>query len=84
MRWDLTRSSLGDSPKESGSLLGMRREIVGKKTEGLTARLSEVAGAIVGPPIPQNPGGSQQVLVGKPPRRRLDRPYHRLRAMANG
>ncbi|RZS24535.1 hypothetical protein BHM03_00057615 [Ensete ventricosum] len=44
MRWDLTRSSLGDSPKESGSSLGTRREITGKKTEGLVARLPEVAG----------------------------------------
>ncbi|RWV82083.1 hypothetical protein GW17_00056447 [Ensete ventricosum] len=44
MRWDLTRSSLGDSPKESGSSLGMRREIVGKKIGGLAARLPEYAG----------------------------------------
>ncbi|RWV98618.1 hypothetical protein GW17_00038527 [Ensete ventricosum] len=44
MRWDLVRSSLGDSPKESGSSLGTRREIARKKTEGLTARLLEVAG----------------------------------------
>ncbi|RRT31424.1 hypothetical protein B296_00056838, partial [Ensete ventricosum] len=34
---------LGDSPKESGSSLGMRREIARKKTVGLTARLPEVA-----------------------------------------
>ncbi|RRT43430.1 hypothetical protein B296_00012499 [Ensete ventricosum] len=44
MRWDLTGSSLGDSPKESGSSLGTRREIAGKKTGGLAARLPEVAG----------------------------------------
>ncbi|RRT31928.1 hypothetical protein B296_00056505 [Ensete ventricosum] len=44
MRWDLARSSLGDSPKESGSLLGTRREITKKKTGGLVARLPEYAG----------------------------------------
>ncbi|RRT67451.1 hypothetical protein B296_00010238 [Ensete ventricosum] len=44
MRWDLIGSSLGDSSKESGSLLGTRREIARKKTGGLTARLPEVAG----------------------------------------
>ncbi|RZS13870.1 hypothetical protein BHM03_00045500 [Ensete ventricosum] len=43
MQWDLAGSSLGDSPKESGSLLGTRREIAGKKTGGLTVRLSKVA-----------------------------------------
>ncbi|RRT52159.1 hypothetical protein B296_00015972 [Ensete ventricosum] len=37
-------SSLGDSSKESGSSLGTRREIAGKKIEGLVARLPEVAG----------------------------------------
>ncbi|RRT64813.1 hypothetical protein B296_00007205 [Ensete ventricosum] len=36
MRWDLVGSSLGDSPKESGSSLGTRREI--------TVRFSEVVG----------------------------------------
>ncbi|RRT79516.1 hypothetical protein B296_00008143, partial [Ensete ventricosum] len=35
--------SLGDSPKESGSLLGTRSEITEKKTGGLAVRLSEVA-----------------------------------------
>ncbi|RRT81761.1 hypothetical protein B296_00016823 [Ensete ventricosum] len=44
MRWDLVGSLLGDSPKESESSLGTRREIVGKKTEGLATRLSEVVG----------------------------------------
>ncbi|RZS15294.1 hypothetical protein BHM03_00047102 [Ensete ventricosum] len=44
MQWDLTGSSLGDSSKESGSSLGTRREIAGKKTGGLVARLSEVVG----------------------------------------
>ncbi|RWW40422.1 hypothetical protein BHE74_00054167 [Ensete ventricosum] len=44
MQWDLVGSLLGDSPKESGSSLGTRREIAGKKTGGLAARLSEVAG----------------------------------------
>ncbi|RRT31766.1 hypothetical protein B296_00041013 [Ensete ventricosum] len=43
MWWDIVESSLGDSPKESGSSLGTRREIAGKKTEGLTIRLPEVA-----------------------------------------
>ncbi|RWV78469.1 hypothetical protein GW17_00060563 [Ensete ventricosum] len=43
MRWDLVGSSLGDSSKESGSSLGTRREIVGKKTGGLVARLPKVA-----------------------------------------
>ncbi|RZR88479.1 hypothetical protein BHM03_00016059 [Ensete ventricosum] len=53
MRWDLSESSLGDSPKESGSLLGKRREI-----GGLAARLPEYAG---------NLGGGQLLMVGKPP-----------------
>ncbi|RZR82441.1 hypothetical protein BHM03_00008860 [Ensete ventricosum] len=44
MRWDLAESSLGDSPKESRSLLGTPREIARKKTTGLAARLLEVAG----------------------------------------
>ncbi|RZS21029.1 hypothetical protein BHM03_00053617 [Ensete ventricosum] len=44
MRWDLAGSSLGESPKESGSSLGTRREITRKKTEGLAVRLLEVAG----------------------------------------
>ncbi|RRT62478.1 hypothetical protein B296_00009350 [Ensete ventricosum] len=44
MRWDLAGSSLGDSPKESGSSLGMRREITRKKTGGLAIRLPEVTG----------------------------------------
>ncbi|RZS24328.1 hypothetical protein BHM03_00057384 [Ensete ventricosum] len=43
MRWDLVGSSLGDSPKESRSSLGTRKEIAGKKTGGLTVRLPEVA-----------------------------------------
>ncbi|RRT42403.1 hypothetical protein B296_00041390, partial [Ensete ventricosum] len=43
MRWDLVGSPLGDSPKESGSSLGTRREIAGKKTGGLAVRLREVA-----------------------------------------
>ncbi|RRT33144.1 hypothetical protein B296_00043724 [Ensete ventricosum] len=43
MKWDLTKSSLGDPPKESGSSLGMRREITEKKTGGLAVRLPEVA-----------------------------------------
>ncbi|RWW43432.1 hypothetical protein BHE74_00050908 [Ensete ventricosum] len=43
MRWDLARSSLGDSSKESRSLLGTRKEIAGTKTGGLAARLPEVA-----------------------------------------
>ncbi|RWW35761.1 hypothetical protein BHE74_00059267 [Ensete ventricosum] len=56
-------------PKESGSSLGTRREIAEKKIEGLVARLPEVVGVcgtVVGPPVPQNPGGGQQVSVGKP------------------
>ncbi|RRT31544.1 hypothetical protein B296_00053756 [Ensete ventricosum] len=87
MRWDLAESSLGDSPKESRSSLGTQREIAEKKTEGLAARLLEVVGVCgttVGPPVPQNPGNDQQVSVGKLPKRRLDRPYHRLRAATNG
>ncbi|RZS03979.1 hypothetical protein BHM03_00034244 [Ensete ventricosum] len=33
MQWDLTRSSLGDSPKGSGSSLGTRREIAERRPE---------------------------------------------------
>ncbi|RWW42239.1 hypothetical protein BHE74_00052227 [Ensete ventricosum] len=44
MRWDLVGSSLGDSPKELGSLLGTRREIARKKIGGLATRLLEVTG----------------------------------------
>ncbi|RRT35378.1 hypothetical protein B296_00035923 [Ensete ventricosum] len=87
MRWDLAGSSLGDSLKELGSSLGTRREIAGKKTGGLTVRLSEVAGVyrtMVGPPVPQNPGDDQRVSTGKLPRWRLDRPYHKLRVTTNG
>ncbi|RRT70518.1 hypothetical protein B296_00036411, partial [Ensete ventricosum] len=41
MRWDLAGSLLGDLPKGSGSSLGTRTEIVGKKTGGLATRMSE-------------------------------------------
>ncbi|RRT36022.1 hypothetical protein B296_00033629 [Ensete ventricosum] len=44
MQWDFVGSSLGGSPKESGSSLGTRREIAGKKTGGLAARLPEYTG----------------------------------------
>ncbi|RZS15075.1 hypothetical protein BHM03_00046855 [Ensete ventricosum] len=47
MWWDLAGSSLGDSPKEPGSSLGMRREIAGRRPEDLPQdyrRLSEYAG----------------------------------------
>ncbi|RRT53934.1 hypothetical protein B296_00012260 [Ensete ventricosum] len=44
MWWDLARSLIGDSPKESRSSLGTRREIAGKKTGGIATRLPEVAG----------------------------------------
>ncbi|RRT58713.1 hypothetical protein B296_00011255 [Ensete ventricosum] len=44
MQWDLAGSSLGDSLKGSGSSLGTRREIAGKKTGGLVARMSEATG----------------------------------------
>ncbi|RWV85871.1 hypothetical protein GW17_00052301 [Ensete ventricosum] len=49
MQWDFAGSSLGDSPKESRSSLGTRREITGKKTGGLAARLPEVAGVCGNP-----------------------------------
>ncbi|RWW06371.1 hypothetical protein GW17_00030308 [Ensete ventricosum] len=67
IRWDLARSSLGDSPKESGSSLGMRREIARKKTRGLAVRLSEVAG-ICGSKPTADLGGGQLLTVGKLPR----------------
>ncbi|RWV79208.1 hypothetical protein GW17_00059700 [Ensete ventricosum] len=38
------RKFAGDSPKESGSSLGTRREITGKKIGGLVVRLLEVVG----------------------------------------
>ncbi|RZS28947.1 hypothetical protein BHM03_00062599 [Ensete ventricosum] len=44
MRWDLAGSSLGDLSKESGSSLGTRRVIAGKKTGGLTVRLLDYVG----------------------------------------
>ncbi|RZS07329.1 hypothetical protein BHM03_00038155 [Ensete ventricosum] len=44
MRWYLTGFSLGDLSKELGILLGMRRDIAGKKTGGLAIRLLEVVG----------------------------------------
>ncbi|RRT31574.1 hypothetical protein BHE74_00037277 [Ensete ventricosum] len=79
MRWYLVGSSLGDLPKRSGSSLGTRREITGKKTRGLDARMLEATG-LCGtaassfrwvnhpyPPVPQNPSGGQQLSVGKPP-----------------
>ncbi|RWW20723.1 hypothetical protein GW17_00015147 [Ensete ventricosum] len=59
MRWDLAGSSLGDSLKESGSLLETRREIAGKKTGELIARLSEVV---------RITSDGQQLTAGKLPR----------------
>ncbi|RWW35816.1 hypothetical protein BHE74_00059209 [Ensete ventricosum] len=44
MQWDLAESSLGDSPKESGSTLGTLSEITGKKIVRLAARLPKVVG----------------------------------------
>ncbi|RWW65303.1 hypothetical protein BHE74_00027394 [Ensete ventricosum] len=41
MLWDLAGSSLGDSPKGSGSSLETHREIAGKKTGELATRMSE-------------------------------------------
>ncbi|RRT39768.1 hypothetical protein B296_00018332 [Ensete ventricosum] len=35
MQWDLTGSSLGDSPKGSRSLLGAHREIIGRRSDDL-------------------------------------------------
>ncbi|RWV79336.1 hypothetical protein GW17_00059546 [Ensete ventricosum] len=35
MRWDLAESSLGDSPKGSGSSLGARWEIIGRRLDDL-------------------------------------------------
>ncbi|RZS17417.1 hypothetical protein BHM03_00049563 [Ensete ventricosum] len=72
MQWDLTGSSLGDLPKESGSSLAKRREIARKKTKDLShdyRRLPEYTG---------NPSSGQQLSVGKPPRWRVNRPYHRI------
>ncbi|RZS12543.1 hypothetical protein BHM03_00044006, partial [Ensete ventricosum] len=64
MQWDLTKGSLGDSPKESIQRLGTQREIAGKKTGGLTARLPEVAGVCGSePPVPQNLGDGQLLTV---------------------
>ncbi|RWW45800.1 hypothetical protein BHE74_00048330 [Ensete ventricosum] len=59
MQWDLAGSPLGDSLKGSGSLLGTRREIVGKKTRGLTVRMSEATGL-----YGKNPAGKSPVSGG--------------------
>ncbi|RWW02709.1 hypothetical protein GW17_00034187 [Ensete ventricosum] len=69
MRWDLVGSSLRDSPKGSGSSLGTRREIAGKKIEGLTQkcrRLLDYAG---------NPGSGQHFRQVNRPGRWVNRPY---------
>ncbi|RWV81271.1 hypothetical protein GW17_00057325 [Ensete ventricosum] len=58
-KWDLAGSSLGDSLKGSGSSLGTRREIAGKKTRGLTARMSEATGL-----YGKNPAGKSLVSGG--------------------
>ncbi|RRT32193.1 hypothetical protein B296_00057917 [Ensete ventricosum] len=86
MRWDLVESSLGDSPKESGSSLRTRREITRKKTVGLTTRLPEVIGicGMIGLPVPHNPSGGQQVSVSKPPKWPVNGPYHILRVADYG
>ncbi|RRT32357.1 hypothetical protein B296_00052813 [Ensete ventricosum] len=69
MRWDLARSSLEDSSKGSGSSLGTRREIAGKKTGGLAARMLKAAGLCGSKlPVPQNPDGGQWLTIGKLPR----------------
>ncbi|RWW40339.1 hypothetical protein BHE74_00054273 [Ensete ventricosum] len=67
MWWDIAGSLLGDSPKESGSSLGTRREIAEKKTGGLTVRLLEVAG-VCGTEIRKVEGTTfAKILTGKPP-----------------
>ncbi|RZR88898.1 hypothetical protein BHM03_00016547 [Ensete ventricosum] len=90
MRWDLAGSSLGDSSKESGSSLGTRREIAGKKTGGLATRLSEVVGVCrTGKPsvsdgwTARTTESKQQLSTGKPPKWRVNHPYHRIWAASN-
>ncbi|RWW01094.1 hypothetical protein GW17_00035890 [Ensete ventricosum] len=85
MQWDLVGSLLGDSPKETGSSLGTRREITGKKTRGLATRLPEVARVcgIVGPPVPYNPGSGQQLSTSKLPRWQVNHPYHSISGATN-
>ncbi|RZS08340.1 hypothetical protein BHM03_00039314 [Ensete ventricosum] len=75
MRWDLVGSSLGDSLKESRSSLGTRREIARKKTGGLAVRLPEVARVCESKLLVSD---GQQLSTGKPPRWRVNRPYHRI------
>ncbi|RWV77577.1 hypothetical protein GW17_00061568 [Ensete ventricosum] len=75
MWWDLAGSSLGDLLKESGSSLETRKEIAGKKTGGLAAKLPEVA-RVCG-------SDGQQLSVGKPPRWRVNCPYHKIWAAAS-
>ncbi|RRT32139.1 hypothetical protein B296_00053015 [Ensete ventricosum] len=77
MRWDLTGSSLGDSPKGSGSSLGTRREIAGKKTRGLAARMPKATR------LCRKSEGGQQLSTGKPPKWWVNHPYHRIWAAAN-
>ncbi|RWV83485.1 hypothetical protein BHE74_00044321 [Ensete ventricosum] len=58
-----------DSPKGPGSSLGTRREIAGKKTGGLAARMPETT------ELCGKSGRRLALSTGKPPRRRVNRPY---------
>ncbi|RRT43277.1 hypothetical protein B296_00024049 [Ensete ventricosum] len=69
MRLDLAGSSFGDSKKESRSSLGARREIVGKKTKGLAARLPEVAMVC---------GRLRDVRPGGCPEEGVELPHHQI------
>ncbi|RRT35469.1 hypothetical protein B296_00012929 [Ensete ventricosum] len=87
MQWDLAGSSLGNSLKELGSSLGTRMEITGKKTGGLTVRMSEVSGLAR---VELNQLTKEMVNIKVKPEfkkwresRRLDHLYHRIRVTTN-
>ncbi|RWW55272.1 hypothetical protein BHE74_00038102 [Ensete ventricosum] len=48
MQWDLARSSLGDSLKGSGSSLGARREIIGRRPDDLSQECRSQRQVLVG------------------------------------
>ncbi|RWW63883.1 hypothetical protein BHE74_00028914 [Ensete ventricosum] len=62
-RWKIIR----DSPKESGSSLGMRREIAGKKIGGLVVRLPEVIGVCGSKPSVSSGWTARTIEYGRRP-----------------
>ncbi|RWV87544.1 hypothetical protein GW17_00050444 [Ensete ventricosum] len=74
MQWDLARSSLGDSLKGSGSSLGARREIIGRRPDDLSQECRSQRQVLVGIRKVEETT-FVKIQTGKPLGRRVNCPY---------